>query len=134
MVEVQASGSPIDIFKSVLQTKYSDFSGRARRAEYWKYTLVAFGIGIGIVILAAILGAISKPLGTLAFVAYGLFWLATLIPGLALSVRRLHDTGKSGWWFLIALIPFGSIVLLVFLCLDGSRESNNYGPSPKYGA
>lgn len=133
MVEVQASGSPIDVFKSVLQTKYSDFSGRARRAEYWKYALVSFGIGIGLVILSAILGAIAKPLGTIAIIAYGLFVLATLIPGLAVSFRRLHDTGKSGWWFLIGLIPFGSIVILVFLCMDSTQGSNKYGSSPKYG-
>jgi uncharacterized membrane protein YhaH (DUF805 family) len=133
MVEVRASDSPIDIFKSVLQTKYADFNGRARRAEYWKYALVTFGIGIGLVILSAILGAIAKPLGTLALVAYGIFALATLIPGLALFIRRLHDTGKSGWWLLIGFVPFGGIVLLVFTCLDSTQGSNKYGTSPKYG-
>jgi uncharacterized membrane protein YhaH (DUF805 family) len=64
----------------------------------------------------------------------GLYSLAVLIPALAVAVRRLHDTGRSGWWLLIGLIPLvGPIVLLVFYLLDSDREPNAYGPSPKYG-
>ena len=126
-------GSPIDIYKSVLTTKYADFTGRARRAEFWWFGLVNFGVVFGIFILGAVLGAMSDSLGVLAVVAYGLYALAVIIPGLAVAVRRLHDTNKSGWMLLLGLIPLiGPIVLLVFYLTDGDREANRYGPSPKY--
>lgn len=129
-----AALSPIENYRSVLTTKYADFDGRARRAEYWWFTLVNFGVIIGALVVTVILRAIAAPLGAIAALAYVAVWLGTLVPGIAAAIRRLHDTGKSGWFMLIALIPFfGSIILLVFLFTDGSRESNAYGPSPKYG-
>jgi uncharacterized membrane protein YhaH (DUF805 family) len=112
-----------DGVKSALNN-YADFSGRARRAEYWWYTLFVFIVYLAVAIVDAAVGANS----ILALVvALGLF-----VPGLAVSVRRLHDTNRSGWFILIALIPFGSIVLLVFECQDSDRGPNLYGNSPKY--
>jgi uncharacterized membrane protein YhaH (DUF805 family) len=112
--------------------KYAEFNGRARRQEYWMFVLInalisgALGIAEGAVGLAAESG--GGPLTGL----YGLF---VLVPGIAVGVRRLHDTGRSGWWLLLALIPFfGWIALLVFMVTDGEPQPNEYGPSPKYGA
>lgn len=102
---------------------YAGFSGRARRAEYWMFTLFSF---IASAILYIIGALIHFPLLS---TIYG---LAVLVPGLAVASRRLHDTDRSFWWILIALVPIvGAIVLLVFLCQDGTPGPNKYGPSPK---
>jgi len=104
--------------------KYSDFTGRARRSEYWYWSLaVALGY-----LVAVILSAVARPLLFLAVI----FYLGILIPTLAVGVRRLHDTGRSGWFLLISLIPLvGGIVLLVFTVQDSAPGSNTYGPNPK---
>lgn len=110
--------------------KYFDFSGRSRRKEYWLFFL--FNLGIGIALLGADLltGLYSKSAGM--GLLGGLYSLATLIPNLSITVRRLHDIGRSGWWFFILLVPFiGAIVLLVFMLLDSEEGSNDYGPNPK---
>lgn len=109
----------VDVLK-----KYAVFSGRARRQEYWMFFL--FNVIISIV-LAIIDGAMgSNILGIL-------YSLATLLPGLGVTVRRLHDTDRSGWWILIALIPLvGAIILIVFLATEGKSEPNQHGPNPKY--
>jgi uncharacterized membrane protein YhaH (DUF805 family) len=110
--------------------KYAVFSGRARRAEYWYFVL--FNI-----IVAIVLSLIDTLLGTFDFVQgvgllSGLYALAVLIPTLAVTVRRLHDVDRSGWWIFINLIPLiGTIVLLVFAVTDGTPGSNRYGPNPK---
>ena len=120
------AGSPIEIYKTVLTKKYADFSGRARRAEFWWF----WAVNLGVWVVLAILSGISDTLGNLLA---GIYWLAILVPSLAVAVRRLHDTNKSGWWLLIALVPVvGAIILLVFYLLDSDRGTNNYGPSPKY--
>ena len=114
---------------------YADFSGRARRREYWMFVLFNFlaAFLIGFVNgIASGLGVIGNspwpPLGWLS-IAYSLF---ILIPGVAVFVRRLHDVGKSGWFWLIALIPLiGAIWLLVLMCQDGDPQANRYGPNPK---
>ena len=107
--------------------KYATFSGRARRTEYWMFVL--FNIIIGVVL--EILALIPK-IGILFWVILGLYGLALIIPGLAVIFRRLHDTGKSGWYILFNLIPFvGSIIFLVFLCMDSNPGDNAYGPTPK---
>ncbi|HSF84506.1 MAG TPA: DUF805 domain-containing protein [Acidimicrobiia bacterium] len=121
-------GSPIDIYTSVLTEKYADFTGRARRAEFWWFNLVNFGV----LIVLGILGQIGGIGGLFALVG-GLYALAVIVPGIAIAVRRLHDTNKSGWMLLIGLIPLvGAIILLVFYFTDSDRGANNYGPSPKY--
>ncbi len=110
--------------------KYADFSGRAQRAEYWYFVLFYLLIFIGLSIVDAALGLYNGivGIGTLGC----LFALAMLIPSISVTVRRLHDTGRSGWWILISLIPLvGGIILLVFTCFDGAPGSNAYGPNPK---
>jgi uncharacterized membrane protein YhaH (DUF805 family) len=115
-----------DAVTTVLTQKYADFSGRARRSEYWWYALAAF-------VVYSLVYAVSMGIGTM--VPYYLVALAGLVPGLAVAVRRLHDTGKSGWFVLLGLIPFvGAIVLIVFMAMDSQPGDNQYGPSPKGGA
>ena len=112
--------------------KYADFTGRARRKEYWMFALLVIVASVVIGMIEGILGLG----GTLAM--YGplslLFMLAILIPSISVGVRRLHDTNRSGWWILIGLIPIvGSIVLIVFFVLEGTRGPNQYGPDPLEG-
>lgn len=111
--------------------KYAVFSGRARRKEYWFFVLFNM-------IAAFLLGFIDGFAGMLLSAEAGIGVLSTIyllvafIPGLAVSVRRLHDTNRSGWWLLISLIPIiGSIILLVFLVQDSDSGPNQYGPNPK---
>jgi uncharacterized membrane protein YhaH (DUF805 family) len=104
--------------------KYAVFSGRARRTEYWMFTLFNVIIAILIGVVEGIVGS-PGVLGTI-------YSLAVLIPALAVSVRRLHDTDRTGWWLLIGLIPLlGAIVLLIFFVLDSQEGENQYGPNPK---
>lgn len=114
-----------EAIRSVLD-KYADFSGRARRSEYWFWSLALFLVYI----VAVIIFVVSHVLGAILYV---LLILAAIVPSLAVSVRRLHDTGKSGWWLLIGLIPLGGIVILVFTVMDSDPAPNQYGPSPKAG-
>ena len=110
--------------------QYADFNGRARRKEYWMFVL--FNI-----IISFVLGLVDRLFGTFSSKAgigiLGvLYSLAVLIPGLAVTVRRLHDIGKSGWMILIGLIPFiGTIWFLVLMLLDSNPGENKYGPNPK---
>jgi len=107
--------------------KYATFGGRATRAEYWTFSLINALVGVLLMVIDNALGLAAKNgLGPL----YGIYCVATLIPAIAVSVRRLHDTNRSGWWLLIGAIPLlGSIVLLVFM-LQGSKPENQYGPDP----
>ncbi|MDR7238749.1 DUF805 domain-containing protein [Neobacillus drentensis] len=103
---------------------YVGFSGRASRKEYWMFVLFNM-------IALIILSVLDRVLGTDPLL-YGLYSLAVLLPSLAVSIRRLHDAGKSGAWILIGLIPFiGAIVLLVFMCTDSQSNDNQHGPNPK---
>lgn len=121
----EANYGIMDWFKKGLRN-YANFSGRARRKEYWYFVLVQMGL----VIIAMILDAIIFNSETGLFyivVALGLF-----LPGLAVTIRRLHDTSRSGWWFLISILPLiGSIILLVFLASDTKFETNQWGPPAK---
>ena len=119
-----------DAIRICLQRRYGDFNGRARRSEYWFFIL-----------FTAIAGAVGGALDAIFRIrsgAYGgtgpiqgLIQLALLVPTLAAGARRLHDTGRSGWWQLIGLIPIvGWIVLIVFFVQD-SHPDNQYGPNPK---
>ena len=122
--------SPIDWATRPLK-KYADFTGRAPRAEYWWfYLLVIIGYVVATIIDSLVgLGRMVGPYGAIAM----LFGLAMLVPSIAVGIRRLHDLGKSGWWLLIALIPFiGAIVLIVFFVQAGTPGDNEYGPDP-YG-
>jgi len=103
--------------------KYAVFSGRASRTEYWMFFL--FNIIIAFV-LAIIEGLIGSP-GVVGL----LYGLAVLIPGIAVAVRRLHDTDRTGWWLLIGFVPLvGLIVLIVFLVLPSMEGDNQYGSTP----
>lgn len=110
--------------------QYADFSGRARRKEYWMFVLfnVIFAFTLGLI--DGLMGAYDSQ--TSYGVLGGLYTLAVLIPSLAVTVRRLHDVGKSGWMYFIILIPFiGAIWLLVLMLTDGNSGVNEYGPNPK---
>ena len=110
--------------------KYAVFTGRARRKEYWMFTLfqiIFLVIAMGIDAITG-LSAQGSPVG----VFYMLYVLGTIIPSLAVVVRRLHDINKSGWMYFVILIPFiGSIWLLILMLTEGTQGDNNYGPDPK---
>jgi uncharacterized membrane protein YhaH (DUF805 family) len=109
-------------------TKYAVFEGRARRKEYWFFTLFVVLVSMALAIVDSATGTYNHGVGLLG----GLFSLAILVPGIAVTVRRLHDTDRSGWWVLIWLVPFvGWIVLIVFMCLDSQPGANRFGPNPK---
>jgi uncharacterized membrane protein YhaH (DUF805 family) len=113
--------------------KYADFSGRAQRAEYWYFVLFYFIFFILLAIIDQAVGLFNYEI-TMGLLS-GLFGLAMFLPSIAVAVRRLHDTGRSGWWLLISLIPLvGGIVLIVFCCLDSAPGTNAYGPNPKAAA
>jgi len=110
--------------------QYAVFSGRARRSEYWFFALFSALISIVLVIIDSVTGTLSlrAGLGLLS----GIYALAVFVPSLAVAIRRLHDTSRSGWWLLISLVPFvGTIILIVFLASDGKPENNEYGANPK---
>ena len=113
--------------------KYAVSSGRSRRMEYWYFVL--FNIIVSIVLGAIdglLLGTLDSGMGV--GLLSGIYSLAVLIPTLAVTVRRLHDIDRSGWWILIGLVPLlGAIVLLVFALLEGTPGDNQYGPNPKGG-
>jgi uncharacterized membrane protein YhaH (DUF805 family) len=119
-------GNPlIGYWKKVVLENYANFNGRARRAEFWWYFLANLIISIVFNVLAAAASFFA--------ILSLIYALAVLIPGLAVGVRRLHDTGRSGWWLLIALIPIvGIIVLIVFFAQDTTPGVNDYGMSEKY--
>jgi len=109
--------------------QYADFNGRATRSEYWFFVLFNLIFSIAAVILDNTLGLAIKNVGYGPI--YGLYILAVFIPSLAVSVRRLHDVGKSGWMLLVAFIPLiGAIWLLVLYVTDSQPGSNKWGPSP----
>lgn len=115
----------VDVLK-----KYAEFGGRAGRQEFWMFVLFNFlaTLVLGFIDVATGLASEQTGIGLLS----GLYSLGVLIPYLAVSVRRLHDTGRTGWWLLIVLIPLiGPIVLLVFMVLDSEPGQNQYGLSPK---
>jgi uncharacterized membrane protein YhaH (DUF805 family) len=125
--------SPFDYMKLPLQ-KYADFSGRARRMEYWMFFVGVIGATVITSIIDGVLGMNTMVLGV-----YGpltlLVALGTLVPSIAVGVRRLHDQDKTGWLMLIGLIPLlGGLILLVLMFLEGTKGDNKYGPDPKGGA
>ena len=116
-------------------SNYTNFKGRARRSEYWfiQLFLIATNIAVAVVDLALMNGDVERFLANGGGGIVGLIWiLATIVPALAVLIRRLHDTNRSGWWALIGLIPVaGAIVLLVFTVEDSNKGVNKYGASPK---
>lgn len=112
---------------------YAVFSGRASRKEFWMFFLFYIIFLFSFAILDAILGTIIIYTKT---ESYGLFtllyFIGTFIPFLAVSVRRLHDIGKSGWWILLSFVPIGNIIYIILLATKGSSFHNKYGPPPEY--
>ncbi|WCO00919.1 DUF805 domain-containing protein [Psychroserpens ponticola] len=117
-------------YLKVVRDNYANFTGRARRQEYWMFVLFNF---IFIIAVAMISGFLSSFLEAPIFMGlYIIYILGVIIPSLAVAVRRLHDTGKSGWYYLVSLIPFiGGIWLLILLATEGDVGPNAYGPDPK---
>jgi len=124
--------------------RYADFSGRSRRKEYWMFALGIFLIAVipvtllYIVALAAAFGSAGGAGGgilvTLLSLVILLLSLALIVPAIAVQVRRFHDQDKSGWFVLINFVPYvGGLVVLVFMCLEGTRGPNRFGPDPKAG-
>lgn len=114
----------IDVLK-----KYAVFSGRAQRAEYWMFLLINLIISIAIGIFSSVTGMVSE---NGISILSSLYSLGIIIPSIAVTVRRLHDIDKSGWWILMSLIPFiGIIVLLIFMIRDSQVGTNRYGSNPK---
>lgn len=113
--------------------KYTLFEGRAGRPEYWYFFLFNIIIGIVLSIVDGITGTFSQDVGV--GLLGGVYMLAVFLPALAVTVRRLHDSDRSGWWALIALVPIiGGLVLLVFMMLSGTAADNRFGRSPKDAA
>ena len=110
--------------------KYAVFSGKSRRKEYWYFVLFNLIVGIVLALIDMLLGTFSSAsnIGLLS----GIYSLAVFIPSLAVTVRRLQDIDRTGWWIFINLIPLiGTVVLLVFAVTDDTPGSNRYGPNPK---
>ena len=115
--------------------QYADFKGRARRKEYWMFFLIHLLILIGLsFLLVFISGGLvdnGEP-SSLGLVIIGGYFLATIVPTLAVTIRRLHDTDKSGWWYLITLVPYiGSFIILIFTCMESYHGTNKWGENPK---
>jgi len=114
---------------------YSQFTGRSRRSEYWwiQLFLVLTNLAVAAIDLALMGGDVDRFIANGGGGIVGLIWiLVTIVPALAVLVRRLHDTGKTGWWALIGFVPLiGGIVLLVFTVLDSDAGENKFGESPK---
>jgi uncharacterized membrane protein YhaH (DUF805 family) len=124
----------------IVWRKYAEFEGRARRQEYWMFILFNLLAIVALAIVGGIGVAINKDYGGILFVPLGFYYLAAIIPSIAVTVRRFHDTGRSGWLLLLfvvlGIIPFvgfiTAIVQIVFMCQDSDPGMNQYGPSPKY--
>jgi uncharacterized membrane protein YhaH (DUF805 family) len=117
----------VNIWKTVVLQRYAKFDGRASRAEFWWFALATwllYAIGW---IVTGILFAVSSALGVIGVILLIGVYLALIVPSVAVGIRRLHDTNKSGWWMLIGLIPFGGLVILVFFVLEGTNGPNDHG-------
>ena len=129
-------------YLKVMRDNYANFSGRARRKEYWMFTLFFFLITVVIYFLFALLAffmagdLINLMDNEWVPVVLGfsviIYFLIHLIPSIAVTVRRLYDTGKSGWLYLLTFIPYiGSLIIFIFTVIEGNKGDNKYGPDPK---
>lgn len=111
--------------------RYAEFSGRSRRKEFWLFELLLVVVSIVVGLIEGMLG-INTMVGGLYGPLTTLFALGTIVPSIAVGIRRLHDTDRSGWWLLIALVPIiGALVLLFFYVSDGTKGPNRFGADPK---
>lgn len=116
--------------------RYADFEGRSRRKEYWMFTLLTLIIYVVVGLLFVAAGSIddnfSSPFSIILLILAAVIVLALVVPSVAVAVRRFHDQDKSGWFYLLSFVPYaGSIILLVFMCLEGTRGPNRFGADPK---
>jgi uncharacterized membrane protein YhaH (DUF805 family) len=111
--------------------RYAEFSGRSRRKEYWFFTLFFVLASFVAVAIDMVLGTLDEETGV--GVVGGLLTLALLLPSFAVTIRRLHDTGRSGWWLLLFFVPLIGLVGFYFMVKDGDRGDNRFGPDPKAG-
>lgn len=122
-----------DWWKKVVKDNYANFEGRARRAEYWNYILgniiITFSLYFVTFIIAFV--PILNIVSIVGIICIVVLSIGTIIPSLAVAVRRLHDTNKSGWYLLLNFVPIGNIVLIVFLATEGTRGPNSFGDDPK---
>lgn len=118
-------------YLKVVRDNYANFEGRARRQEYWMFTLINVLIFFVLAFVSGLL-ADSGDASVIPIIIIGVYFLAILVPSIAVTVRRLHDTGKSGWYYLLSFIPYiGGIIMLVFTVQNGDVGLNQYGPDPK---
>jgi uncharacterized membrane protein YhaH (DUF805 family) len=121
--------------------KYAEFRGRASRPEFWWFALLYYLVIFAPIVPLIAIGSVGRGdqpwdeadmnvAGVVFGIVIGVAVLALIIPYLAVGTRRLHDTGKPGWWWFITLVPFGSIILIVFWASEGDKGSNQYGPPP----
>lgn len=121
--------------------RYADFQGRSRRKEYWMFTLLIVLVMAMLFVPIMILGMAGSAgdrssmfglVGGTGMTVLAIFYLAILLPAIAVQVRRFHDQDRSGWMVLLGFIPYiGGLILLVFMCLEGTRGPNRFGPDPK---
>ena len=112
--------------------KYAVFTGRARRREYWMFTLINSLVIVGLVFISTFTAGTRSSVSEMTVVVAIGYYIGIILPALGVSIRRLHDTGRSGWWLLISLVPLvGSILVLVFMVLDSQPGPNQYGSNPK---
>lgn len=115
-------------YYSICLSKFADFSGRARRREYWTFVLVNCLIALLLMTLGLAFGEDSPASNIMVTI----FYLIMLVPNLSVSVRRLHDIGKSGWYMFLSLIPLiGGLILLIWSLMDSEPGENQYGKNPK---
>ena len=137
MMESTSAGRPAhmmgfsDAVQNVLMNNYANLNGRASRSEYWWFVLFNFIVNIVTFVIDLTLGSmITYDMGYVGLIAF----LALLLPSVSVSVRRLHDIGKSGWWILLAIIPIvnfiGIFVIIVFTIMEGEEQPNQYGNVP----
>jgi uncharacterized membrane protein YhaH (DUF805 family) len=118
--------------------RYADFNGRSQRMEYWMFSLMITLIAFALALIAGLLGGFSSSdgsgFGMIFIIPLVLLLLVTIVPSIAVTVRRFHDQDKSGWFYLLSFIPYvGGLVVFVFMCMDGTPGPNRFGPDPKGG-
>lgn len=117
-------------YLSVIKDNYANFEGRARRMEYWMFTLFHIIIIFVLAFLSGVFADVTET--SIPLIILAVYFIATIIPSIAVTVRRLHDTGKSGWWYLITFVPYvGGLILFIFTLFEGDTGPNQYGADPK---
>lgn len=127
----------IEYFKMAVTQKYAQFEGRSTRSEFWYFFLVYFllSVVLGLVGTLSVIMAFDRGgSSSMAWLCLGILFLlmlVLLVPYVAVSIRRLHDSGKSGWWFMLNFVPYiGFLFFVVLMCLDSEAGTNEYGPNP----